>query len=77
MVATGIRGVRSCCLRDVTSDGACIRLFGLNIVPSEFGISFDDSRTERRCRLVWRDGDFVGAVFKNWQLRSTILQRLA
>jgi len=40
-------------------------LNGLNIVPSEFGISFDSFRTMRRCRLVWRDGDFVGAAFES------------
>jgi hypothetical protein len=40
-------------------------LNGLNIVPSEFGISFDNFRTTRRCRLIWRDGDFVGAAFES------------
>jgi hypothetical protein len=44
--------------------GAGLRLTGLNIVPSEFGISFDNFRTMRRCRLIWRDGDFVGAAFE-------------
>jgi hypothetical protein len=33
--------------------------------PSEFGISFDDFRTMRCCRLIWRDGDFVDAEFES------------
>jgi hypothetical protein len=60
----GRESVQVCNVRDVTNHGAGIRLNGLNIVPSEFDISFDKFRTTRRCRLVWRDGDFVGAAFE-------------
>ena len=65
MFFTGQDRVHPCCVRDVTNLGASLRLNGLNIVPSEFGISFDGFRTMRRCRLVWRDGDFVGAAFES------------
>jgi hypothetical protein len=61
----GREGVHACSVRDVTNHGAGIRLNGLNIVPFEFGISFDNFRTMRRCRLVWRDSDFVGAAFQS------------
>jgi hypothetical protein len=44
--------------------GAGLRLNGLNIAPSDFGISFDNFETMHRCRLIWRDGDFVGAAFE-------------
>jgi hypothetical protein len=47
----GHAGVYSCCVRNVTNDGAGIRLNGLNIVPFEFDVSFDNFRTMRRCRL--------------------------
>jgi hypothetical protein len=57
--------VHPCCVRNVTNQGAGIRLNGLNIVPSEFGISFDNFCTMRRCRLMWRDGDFVGVAFES------------
>jgi hypothetical protein len=57
--------IHACRVRDVTSHGAGIQLNGLNIVPSEFGISFDIFRTMRRCRLIWRYGDFVGAAFES------------
>jgi hypothetical protein len=55
----------SCCVRDVTNRGAGIRLNGLNVVPLDFDLSFDNFRTSRRCCLIWRDGDFVGAEFKS------------
>jgi hypothetical protein len=45
--------------------GAGLRLNGLNLLPFEFGISFDRFRTMRRCRLVRRDGDFVGVTFES------------
>jgi hypothetical protein len=60
----GQEGVQACSVQNVTNHGAGIRLNGLNIVPSEFAISFDNFRTTRRCRLIWRDGDFVGASFE-------------
>jgi hypothetical protein len=65
MFFAGHVGVHACCIRDVTNDGAGINLEGLNIVPSEFGISFDRFRTMRKCWLVWREGDIVGAAFEN------------
>jgi hypothetical protein len=65
MYFAGQDGVHACCVRDVTNQGAGLRLNGLIMVPSEFGISFDNFRTMRRCRLIWRDGDFVGASFQS------------
>jgi hypothetical protein len=57
--------VHACCVRDVTNHGAGLKLNGVNIVPLDFDISFDNFRTMRRCRLIWRDGDFVGAAFNS------------
>ena len=62
---SGLAGVRTCCVRDITNDGAGIRLSKMNIVPSRFGISFDNFQTTRDCRLIWRDGDFIGAAFES------------
>jgi hypothetical protein len=61
----GYDGVHECCARNVTNAGAGIVLNGLNIIPAEFGISFDNFRTMRRCRLIWRDGDFLGVAFES------------
>jgi hypothetical protein len=57
--------VHACRVRDVTNHGAGIQLNGLSIISSEFGVSFDNFRTMRQCRLIWRDGDFVGAAFES------------
>ena len=65
MFFAGQEPEHECCVRDVTNRGAGLRLNGLNIVPSEFGISFDNFHTMRRCRLIWRDGDFVGVAFES------------
>ena len=65
MFFMGSPTVHYCCVQNVTNDGAGIRLNGLNIVPFGFSISFDNFRTMRRCRLVWRCGDFVGAAFES------------
>jgi hypothetical protein len=58
------RGVFACGLYDVTNAGARIRLNGLNILPLKFHLSLDNLHTARKCRLVWRDGDFVGIAFE-------------
>jgi hypothetical protein len=57
--------VHPCCVRNVTNHGAGLRLNGLNIVPSDFGISFDGFRTMRLCQMIWRDGDFLGVALKS------------
>lgn len=60
----GQPGVFSCCVRDVTNSGAGIRLERLNVLPVEFDLSFDNFRTIRKCRLIWRDADCVGVTFE-------------
>ena len=60
----GHSGVHSCSIRNVSKDGVGIRLNGLAIVPSEFAISFDNFRVTQRCRLIWRNGNSIGAVFQ-------------
>lgn len=53
-----------CSVRDATRSGAGIRLNGLHIIPLDFDLSFDNFRTIRKCRLIWRNGDFVGIWFE-------------
>jgi hypothetical protein len=52
--------VHACCVRDVTNLGGGIRLAGLKILPLDFDFSFDNFRTIRKCRLIWREDDFIG-----------------
>ena len=58
-------GVFGCEVRNVTNVGARILLNGLNILPPNFELSFDNFHTVRKCRLIWRRGDHVGIAFDN------------
>lgn len=64
MFFTGSEVVHSCLVLNATNDGTGIRLNGLSVLPFDFGISFDRFRTMRKYRMVWRDGDFIGAAFE-------------
>jgi hypothetical protein len=61
----GRASVFSCCVRDVTNCGAGLHLKAIDVIPVEFDLSFDNFRTVRRCRLIWRDGDFLGLAFES------------
>ena len=61
---SGRTGVCSCSVRDVTNSGAGIRMQNLSILPTNFDLSFDKFRSIRSCRLIWREGDFIGVVFE-------------
>lgn len=58
-------GVRSCGVVDVTDVGACLRTQDLVVMPISFELSFDNFLTIRQCRLIWREGDFIGVAFEN------------
>jgi hypothetical protein len=53
-----------CSLRDLSAQGASVRLNGLLLLPIDFAVSFDGFRTIVDCRLIWRDGDFAGLTFR-------------
>ena len=58
--------VRPCCVRNITNDGAGIQVSAnLKTLPLRIGISFDRFRTMRKCRLIWRKGDFLGVAFES------------
>lgn len=59
------RGTVACTVRNITNNGASIRVDGLNILPTNFELSFDNFRTSRKSRLVWRDGAFLGVAFES------------
>jgi hypothetical protein len=60
----GQNGVHARCVTRRDKSRRRTRLNGLNTLSSEFGISFDNFHTMRRCRLIWRHDDFVGASFQ-------------
>jgi hypothetical protein len=59
---SGKMGVFSCVVRDVTNSGAGIQIERMPIIPINFELSFDNFKTIRKCRLVWRHNEFVGAA---------------
>ena len=61
----GQTGVRSCRVTDITNVGAGIRAQGIAVLPLNLELSFDHFRTIRKCRLRWRDGEFVGVAFES------------
>ncbi|UPJ51753.1 hypothetical protein IVB30_10625 [Bradyrhizobium sp. 200] len=65
-------GVRGCNVTDLTDRGAKIRTHDLPVLPTTFEITFDNFHTVRRCRLVWREGDFIGVAFEGWYAAAEI-----
>jgi hypothetical protein len=60
----GIQGTYTCGVRDMNQNGASLRINGPPLLPTEFSLSLDGLRTKIACRLIWRDGDFVGVAFQ-------------
>jgi len=59
------RGVFTCGVHDITNGGAGIRLQDLNVLPPNFELTFDNFHNIHRCRVIWRQGNFVGVAFQN------------
>jgi hypothetical protein len=59
---TGVRSV-DVSVTDITNGGVGIRTQGLAVLPLTFELSFDNLR--RKCRLVWRKGNFFGVAFES------------
>jgi hypothetical protein len=59
------RGALACRVQDVTNAGAGIEVQTVNLLPPDFELSFDNFHTVRECRVIWRQGDFVGVAFQN------------
>jgi hypothetical protein len=58
-----VREPIDCGICDITDVGAGIRADGLKLLPISFELSYDNSPKARTCRLIWRDGDFMGVAF--------------
>jgi hypothetical protein len=54
-------GVQACTVHDVTNVSAGMRAPNLQIMPLDFALSFDNFRTVRKCRLIWRQENFFSA----------------
>jgi hypothetical protein len=58
-------GVQSCTVVDITNLGAGIRVRDIQLLPLTFELTFDNFRTARDCRLIWRDGNRLGVAFQS------------
>ena len=58
-------GARGCNVIDISDDGARLRTYNLSVLPNTFELTFDNFVTIRWCRLIWRNGDFLGVAFEN------------
>ena len=52
-----------CNVRDISNVGAGLRADGLDVLPVNFELSFDNFRTVHECHLVWREGNLLGVAF--------------
>jgi hypothetical protein len=59
-----LKHVHSCGVRDLSREGAGLRLAYLPLLPCEFKLTFDGFHNVLDCRLIWRDGDFAGIAFQ-------------
>jgi PilZ domain-containing protein len=60
-----------CGVRDLSRDGAGLRLDGLLLVPTAFRLSFNGGRSMAAVDLIWREGDFAGVAFHSGRIRDT------
>jgi hypothetical protein len=52
-----------CIVSNLTNLGACLHVERSEVVPANFGLSFDNARTVRSCEIVWRCHKTVGVIF--------------
>jgi hypothetical protein len=44
---------------------APVRIQEQKVLPLDFALSFDNFRTVRMCRLIWRQSDLLGMAFES------------
>ena len=54
-----------CTVQNITSSGACLKLANTYGLPEIFELTFEQGRTRRACRVVWRTADQIGVAFED------------
>jgi hypothetical protein len=57
------KSVIDCTVRDLSAEGARIRVDEVAIVPAQFYIEIGEDRRRELCRVVWRRPTEVGVAF--------------
>jgi hypothetical protein len=52
-----------CIVRNLTCCGACLEIPAPADVPDSLDLSFDNFRSIRSCRVIWRNEDSLGVCF--------------
>ena len=53
-----------CTVQNITSSGACLKLANTYGMPETFELTFEQGRTRRACRVVWRTNEELGVAFE-------------
>jgi len=53
-----------CTVQNITSGGARLKLANTYGLPETFELTFEQGRTRRACRVVWRTNDELGVAFE-------------
>jgi hypothetical protein len=53
-----------CTVQNITSSGACIKVANTYGMPDWFELTFEQGRTRRGCRVIWRTSDLLGVTFE-------------
>jgi hypothetical protein len=61
-IAFGGLGI-PCTVRDISDSGAALIVSAESDIPKEFVLAVVSSSLIRKCRMVWRQGSRLGAVF--------------
>ena len=62
----GGREMHACMVYNVTRHSARIYSDRLTLLPIDFYVTFDNFRSIRKCRIVWRFRDHMCVVFEKW-----------
>ena len=58
--------VHDCVVHNLTVLGICIELaFAADLLPDGLDFNFDNFHTVHRCRVVWREGNLIGAALED------------
>ena len=53
----------ACTVIDISESGVRLHIETPHRIPDTFGLAFNHPRQTRNCRLVWREGNELGARF--------------
>jgi hypothetical protein len=64
-IILGYQSSMICCtLHNLTSVGACLSVANATLLPDSFELTFEQGRTRRQCRVIWRTQTRLGIAFE-------------